>query len=61
MEEVIELLNQAQGKIVSVGMHPDFDDLRYNTYTRHLPDTQEEASVLISKAIKVLRDFPVQS
>lgn len=60
MDEVIELLNQAQAKIISVGMSPDFDDLRYgDVFSRHLPDTQEDASRLISKAVKMLTDFSV--
>lgn len=53
-QEVIDLLNEAQAKIVSVGMHPDFADMQFMFHASHLPATQEDASRLISQALKLL-------
>ncbi len=58
MKTSIELLNEAQGKIVSVGMNPDFKDLELGD-SHWLPKTQEEACSLISRAIKAVSDEAV--
>lgn len=54
-QEAINLINEAQGMVVSVGMNPDFSDLSYGD-SPWLPSTLADASRLLFKAVKLLEE-----
>lgn len=55
VKAAVSMLNEAQAKIVSVGMNPDFKDLDLGD-SPWLPSTQEDASRLVSQATDLLEE-----